>query len=105
MLRTGEATELGLCARAAGLSGRRMAGLWSPSRSLTTSRISSSMAASREAMVAVRGKAGARRVRENTVVGARSRAGGEAGMAGDKVGNKRAVERSRVRGVAGGGWR
>lgn len=53
MLRTGEATGLGLCAREAGLSARRAPGLWLPSSSFATSLISSSMAASSDAMVAV----------------------------------------------------
>lgn len=53
MLRMGEAAEPGLCARAAGLSARRAPGFWLPSRILTTSLISSSIAASSDAMVAV----------------------------------------------------
>ena len=52
-MREGEAAEPGLCARATGLSARRGPEIWLPSRSLFTSLISSSMAASSDAMVAV----------------------------------------------------
>jgi hypothetical protein len=61
MLRMGDAAELGLCARAAGLSARRPPGLWLPSKRATTSLISSSIAASSDDMVAVFAVLGVRR--------------------------------------------
>lgn len=53
MLRIGEAAEPGLWVRAAGLSGRRPPGRCLPSKRALTSLISSSMAASSDAMVVV----------------------------------------------------
>lgn len=89
MLRTGEATGLGLWARDAGLSARRPPGLWLPSRSFTTSLISSSMAASSDAMVAVvAGRVGV----GGAVVGRRSRAG--VGAMGGNI-RKRMAAKSR----------